>query len=1622
MLLLVIVLIQVPAVQTYITSQVTKSLEEQWGTRVDVGRVNLTFFETALIEDIYIEDKSGDTLLYAERLKADIGVFALLGKRIVVDEIALENAYINLYRHADSLRFNYEFIADAFTSDTTATEPDTTSGGGFDFDLQKIRLESVRFNFVDDSSKMELRVNAPYFVTEFETLGLSEEHLRIDNIDVRKLNVIFRQPPVEADSSFSKVANIDTTATEAVTLDSAWLNPTGFRYTINNFSIEESEILFQTSNEAEEGKLNFENVHLADLDLLMQDIYVGSDTLRAELEKLNMRELNSNFQLESLAFAVAVEGSIVSARLQEFITANSRLTDEVIIENMDITAGDDLLAKLQVRANIEDAVLSMKDAAYFTDALDTLPNLRAQDIVMDLEFKLAENKAAVDKLELRAKDGFYVNAKAFLENVDNPENLRFDVQLQELTTSMGYIEALSFVEELPQGAAQAGNITLTAQAKGTMDDANLVARLQSGVGRLETNLIYKSPTDNSFLLVGNVDAKKFDLRPFAGDSSGLGTITLTSKIRARGQGEAIDVDKFSLLVQSVEFNNYTYEGLAVEGFFIDSTLEVATAYEDPFLNFDFLLKSDLKDSLPLLIADGNIDKVNLFRLNLMEDSIIISTKLHAELKGQTPDEIRGFFRMDDTEIIRGAKSYTMDSLLIASNSLPGNRREITLDTDFMSASLRGRYLFEGLPLAVEQCANYYCSAYELDTTQVAEKQEIELDFIIRDEPVIARAFVPSFELTYPMTIKASMANELRSFNLEIDAPGIIYESILVKNFTVDAKTTNRVLAFEVASDQIRLSESIDIPDFLLEGSWQQDSVHFNLGLAPPTDPTHLLMGGSVTFPNDTIILELDNTDLSIYGKDYMMADNTIIKYATDYIFVEDFTLQRGEQRLTLFTRDANTPEPKVIAEIREFEVGEFLELAGLGEYGVAATLDGDVKLVDVASLSAIEAQLAVKDILVDSIPAGNLNIDITKVSDNGRLNTDIRLEGPGNDLRISGFYNMEDSTNAISLNVDLQKLRLSTWEPFVKDYLTDVRGSLQGQLAINGTAAKPEIDGEIRFGEQTAFRAEATGALYRLQDQTITINNEEIRFNRLKLIDPRNNELLIAGNIRHENFENFLLDMQIKADNFQLINKSRTLEEAFFGTLFVNTDLEIRGPLEDIWVEGSIKINDLTDLTLVLLDEDRMVGSRDYINFVKHNAFLENDTVSYPIDSTLLEERVDISGFSMAADIIVTPGAEFTIIVDPATGDNLQVSGEADLRITMNPLEGMNMQGVFTVFDGRYRLSFLEVIQKNFDIRKGSTVEFNGDPLDAQLNMTAIYTTETSRYPLVQEQENLLSTAEISAAKKRKPVDVLLSLVGTLENPEFSFDIVVPESEFNMSSAVAQQIKEIKQDQTKLFRQIFGLIVMNRFIPESPSLGGGGGGAEQAINSRVDQSLSAFLTDQLNAISQDYLGVSIEVDVDTRQNIEGQDAGLAEKDVGLQLGRSFWNDRVEVKVGGTTSVGNSGTTVAGGNSGTQFAGNFEILYHINERGNLNLKIFQRNERNFITNEFIPQPGVAVSYTKSFDELEGFFGRARTQEEILKSEGAIEIDPEEEDEEEEKDKDPAKNEEEEDPKEIGENQY
>ncbi|EMR01722.1 putative protein involved in outer membrane biogenesis [Cesiribacter andamanensis AMV16] len=1576
-------LIQIPAVQTKVTQKVANSFAEQWGTEVRIDKVNLRFFDSASLQGIFISDKAGDTLVWASSLTADIGAFAILDSRLELDEIALEGAYINLYRHQDSANFNYQFIVDSFVSQDTLA--DTTSSA-FIFDLYQVRLQDVRLRYADDSSKMSLNVHAPYLLTELETLGLPEQFVKISNIDIRDLRGGFTYitpSPVK-----DTLATADEVAQE---LDSAMLNPSGFRIAVEKFAIKNTQFHYQASELAEKGTLNFQNLDLRTLNVGINDFYLAGDTLRLDVQQLAAIEQNSGFVLDNFAMAAAIELPMVSGSLTELRTPNTRLTDPIRLEQLSIKPGADMLASLQLSANVQGAVLGMEDAAYFTPALDTMPYLRSRTFILDLTADVENNKANISPLRLRTEDGgMLMNMAGTITGLNDLENMRFDLQLRELSTTVAYLQRFSFMPEFPPAAAQAGRLHLIADAKGTPKNMDIAARLRSGMGLLQTNMLYRAPTANRFLLAGNVDATDFDLTPFVGDSLGLGTITLTSKLRVNGIGQQINVDNFSLIVEELEYNDHLYKGLAAQGYFVDSTLEVSAAYEDAYLDMDLFLKTDMKDSLPLLQAELNLDRLNMYRLNLSPDSVIISTRLVADVRGNDFDGIRGTIEARDTELIRGANKWTMDSLVVSSREQGDGTREIALTTDFASATLTGQYLLADLQQALDQCANHYCSAYKPGDERVEFGQDLELAIKMWDEPIIAKAFLPQLELLHPMTINARFRDRDRSFDLEVEAPGISWDTLVIENLQVDAKTVDQVLSFDIDMDKLKVGTTTDIPSFRLDGQWVQDSVHFVLGLAPETDSTRLLLGGAVTFYNDTLALALDQTELAIRGKEYQMADNALIKYATDFLQIRDFALQREGQLLAVNTRNEYSQDPLLLAQINEFQIGDFADIFGFQEYGLAATLDGKVQLTNPMNLSAMEADLLVQNLMVDSLPVGNLQLQMNKVSNDGRLNADIALKGPGNDLSMQGFLNMEDSTNAMQLDVDINSFALAPWEPFVKDFLQDLEGSLQGNMDIAGSLNQPRMEGQLNFGNNSAFRLAMTGARYTLQDEGIAIDNQAIRLNEFTLLDSLNQTLVVDGQIRHNAFQDFRLDLSAKAQDFQVVNKARSLQELFYGRLYVRTDARITGPLDDILVSGSLRVNEKTDFALVIQSEDANAGVASFINFINTNAFLAADTTFamqlQAADS--LDDQLDAAYFSVNLDIEVPPAATFTVVVDPTTGDFLEVRGTADLQFRMDPSGDMNLQGLYEVEEGRYRLSFMEVIQKSFAIQEGSTVAFTGDPFDAQMEITAVYTTEASRLPLLPNAEP--GTPEYAAARRKEPVNVLLNMAGTLESPVISFNILVPESNYGeMGSAVSAQLDQIKSNESELFRQVFGLIVLNRFLAEDPLAGGGdGGGAGAAVNAQINQSVGSFLTEQLNAVTQDYLGVEIEIELESNQ-MGGGNASLGDsRDIGVNLSRSLFNDRVEVQVGGVTSTGGGGGTGPGA-GGSGFAGNFAILYHINEKGNLSLKIFQRNDRDYLTNEFIPKTGAAISFFKHFNTMSGLFGSEPSHLEMLKSDGAVE---------------------------------
>ena len=122
--LLLIVLMHLPSVQTFLGKEVAEALADKFGTKVEVGKVNLGFFNRIIIDDVMMYDQQGDSLIYASRLSAKIDYMAATQGKISVSSTQIFGLRANLYRQTAKSPANFQFVLDSLASkDTTQHKP-----------------------------------------------------------------------------------------------------------------------------------------------------------------------------------------------------------------------------------------------------------------------------------------------------------------------------------------------------------------------------------------------------------------------------------------------------------------------------------------------------------------------------------------------------------------------------------------------------------------------------------------------------------------------------------------------------------------------------------------------------------------------------------------------------------------------------------------------------------------------------------------------------------------------------------------------------------------------------------------------------------------------------------------------------------------------------------------------------------------------------------------------------------------------------------------------------------------------------------------------------------------------------------------------------------------------------------------------------------------------------------------------------------------------------------------------------------------------------------------------------------------------------------------------------------
>ena len=115
----IIAVLSLPFIQKRLSVLAAQELSRIMQTEVSIGNIDLGLLNRVIIQNVYLEDKSGQELLKVARLSAKIELSPLLHGRIRISSIQLFGLNAHLNRQTPESKPNFQFILDAFASKDT---------------------------------------------------------------------------------------------------------------------------------------------------------------------------------------------------------------------------------------------------------------------------------------------------------------------------------------------------------------------------------------------------------------------------------------------------------------------------------------------------------------------------------------------------------------------------------------------------------------------------------------------------------------------------------------------------------------------------------------------------------------------------------------------------------------------------------------------------------------------------------------------------------------------------------------------------------------------------------------------------------------------------------------------------------------------------------------------------------------------------------------------------------------------------------------------------------------------------------------------------------------------------------------------------------------------------------------------------------------------------------------------------------------------------------------------------------------------------------------------------------------------------------------------------------------
>ncbi|WP_395065689.1 translocation/assembly module TamB domain-containing protein [Flavobacterium sp.] len=1084
-------------------------------------------------------------------------------------------------------------------------------------------------------------------------------------------------------------------------------------------------------------------------------------------------------------------------------------------------------------------------------------------------------------------------------------------------------------KKLPSSLKKLGVFNLKGTAEITTQSIDADFDLQTKLGTISSNLVMTNINNiDNATYSGTIALDNFDIGTFL-NRKDFGKVSLDVAVDGKGFTEKYLDTKFSGSVKNIRYNGYNYQNILADGSFKKPIFKGKINVNDPNLFLDFNGIVDLSKRDNNYDFHAKVDYANLRKLNFIKDSIsVFKGDVIMKVSGSSINTMKGDVIISNASYQNPKDIYFFDSLTLNSSFDSSNEHTISLfSPDEINGKIQGKFEFNQIQKMVLNSLGSLYTNYK--PKQLKKGQYIKFDFSEFNK--IVEILNPKISLNPNAVFKGIIKGDNNEFKLNFSSKTIDAFDVHLDNVQLEIDNKNPLYNTYVQLDSIK-TKNYKIRDFSLINATSRDTLSFRTefrGGDKGNDYYNLNLYHTINKNNQNIIgfskSEMMFKDFLWYineeenDKNKLVFDNDFKNFSFEDILVshenQNIKLNgsitgNSNKDLQLTFKDVNLN--KVTPDVKQFKFD--------------GKLNGEVFLKQNNAVYQPTANLEIMDLSINDNQLGNLNLDIKGNDNFSRFDIESKIENDYfKSFAANGNLQIVNDATLIDLDLNFQKFNLGVLSNLGGEVLSNIRGFVSGNARLDGNVNNIDYNGRL-FVDDAGLTIPYLNVDYKLEQNSIVdVTQNKFIIRKTKLTDSKfNTEGTLQGFIKHKQFSDWELDLAIDSDRILALNTEDHEDVAYFGTAYIDGSATIKGPTNGLEINVNAKSGKGTDIKIPINDASA-VSDNNYIDFLTPNE-------KKGIRNKGSEYIRNYNGLQMNFEFNITPDASIEVILDRDSGHGMKAKGRGGLSMRINTLGKFEMYGDFQVYEGSYNFKYGGLIDKKFEVKKFSSIVWDGNPYNAILDLEAVSKNITAN-PSV-----LVNNASFN---RKIPVEVVIGLKGTLTNPEPDFNINFP----NVSSVLKSEIETKLSDKDIRQTQALYLLSTGGFLSQE-------GLSQSQITNSFYEKAGALFGDLFNdKDGKINFGVSYtEADKTALNPTDGRVVASITTQI---------NDRITIN--GVVGV------PTGGVSETAIVGNFEAQYRVNEDGTLNLRIFNKeNDINYIGQGIGYTQGAGVSYEVDFD--------------------------------------------------------